>query len=300
MNAPTSAAPTSSLQNPDASAQVVGLWVYPIKSCGGISLREATLTADGIDLDRAWMVVDESGEMVTQRDYPRMALVQPTLKTNEMVLRASGMLALHVSIDSVESAMRVRVWDDTVDAFDMGDVAAQWFTDFLTAGKTRLRLVRFDPDFRRISSRKWTKDVEATTLFSDGFAYLVASLESMADLRQHGAGHAWGANDDAALMQRFRPNIVLSGLSAHGEDHVADLRSGGVHLRLVKPCARCQVPEIDPRTGVPGDGITAALRAYRADSRLDGALTFGMNAILLSGEGTSLTLGDTVGAHYAF
>jgi uncharacterized protein len=285
---------------PDAEATVVGLWVYPIKSCGGIALREATLTADGIDLDRAWMVVDESGEFVTQRDYPRMALIQPTLKQFDMVVRAPGMLALHVSIESVEKPMRVRVWDDVVDAFDMGDVAAQWFTDFVTGGKERLRLVRFDPDFKRVSSRTWTRDVEATTFFSDGFAYLVASMESIDDLRAQGAGHTWVGAQSAELMQRFRPNIVLSGLQSHGEDHVATLAANGLEFRLVKPCARCPVPEVDPATGVPGEGITAALRAYRADSRLNGALTFGMNAILTQGDGKQLAVGDRLAAAYAF
>ena len=88
------------------------------------------------------MVVDEQGDSSRQRELPRMALVRPTLRTWSMVLRAPGMLALHMRLDAVEAACRVRVWDDEVAAFDMGDLAAQWFSDFLAGA---LRLVRFDP-----------------------------------------------------------------------------------------------------------------------------------------------------------
>src|SRR6478735_8139614 len=106
------------LNAPDISARIERLFVYPIKSCAGVELREAVLTETGLDLDRAWMVVDEAGEFVTQRELPRMALVQPQLKLHEVVLRAPGMLALHLAIDTVEEPMQVKIWDDTVPAFD--------------------------------------------------------------------------------------------------------------------------------------------------------------------------------------
>jgi uncharacterized protein YcbX len=130
-------------QPPEATARVARLFVYPVKSCAGVELREAVLTETGLDLDRAWMVVDEAGEFVSQRELPRMALIRPQLKLSEVVLRAPGMLALHLAIDTVEEPVRVRIWDDEVAAYDMGAVAAQWFSDFLGS---KLRLVRFDPD----------------------------------------------------------------------------------------------------------------------------------------------------------
>lgn len=142
----------------DVSAQISQLWVYPIKSCAGIRVKEALLIETGLEFDRAWMVVDEAGHFVTQREIPRMALVQPQFKLSDMVLRAPGMLSLHISLQNVEQAVRVRVWDDEVAAFDMGDTAAQWFSDFL--GR-KLRLVRFDPDQQRLSSKsgrlRWTR-----------------------------------------------------------------------------------------------------------------------------------------------
>ena len=105
--------------------------MYPIKSCAGVQVNEALLTETGLELDRAWMVVDAHGEFVTQREWPRMCLIQPQLKTFEMVLRAPGMLALHIALDTVEQACRASVWGQDCAAFDMGDIAAQWFTDFL-------------------------------------------------------------------------------------------------------------------------------------------------------------------------
>jgi hypothetical protein len=153
--------------------------VYPVKSCSGVPVNEAVLTEAGLDLDRAWMVVDAQGEFVSQRELPRMALIRPQLKTYEIILRAPGMLALHLAIDAVEQPVRVRVWDDEVPAYDMGAVAAQWFSDFL--GQP-LRLVRFDPAHRRLSSLKWTGGIEAPNQFSDGFPVLVTSEASLDDL----------------------------------------------------------------------------------------------------------------------
>src|SRR5207253_3041687 len=121
----------SSSKEPDAHTRIARLFVYPVKSCAGVEVSEAPLTETGLDLDRAWMVVDDTGEFVTQRQLPRMALVKPQLKHNEVILRAPGMLALHLAVEQVAGPARVRVWKDEVDAWDMGDVAAQWFSDFL-------------------------------------------------------------------------------------------------------------------------------------------------------------------------
>src|SRR5437763_2955420 len=112
---------------PDVRTRIARLFVYPVKSCTGVELQEAVLTETGLDLDRAWMVVDDTGEFLSQRDEPRMALIKVQVKHLEVVLRAPGMLALHLGIDMVDSPRRVRVWDDEVDAWDRGPVADQWF-----------------------------------------------------------------------------------------------------------------------------------------------------------------------------
>jgi hypothetical protein len=156
----------------DVQARIQQLWIYPIKSCAGMAVDEALLTPTGLEWDRAWMVVDLQGEFVTQRELPRMALIQPAFKLDQLVLRAPGMLALHLSLDGVEFQRRVRVWDDEVDAWDMGDLAAQWFSDFLGPDAPddlkKLRLVRFDPEVKRLCSARWTGGRESVTQFADG------------------------------------------------------------------------------------------------------------------------------------
>ena len=288
--------PENALSAPDLSARIERLFVYPIKSCAGVELREAVLTETGLDLDRAWMVVDEAGEYVTQRELPRMALIRPQLKLHEVVLRAPGMLALHLQIDTVEEPARVRIWGDEVRAYDMGPIAAQWFSDFL--GR-KLRLVRFDPDHRRLSNRKWTGEIEAPNQFSDGFPLLLASQASLDLLNEKLAarGHA------AVGMERFRPNIVLSGIEAHDEDRVGMFEVAAdqpVRLQPVKPCGRCPIPDIDPATAEIDPAIGDTLRTYRANALLNGAMSFGMNLVIAQGVDQTLKVGQAVTADLRF
>jgi len=283
--------------NPDV-LRISQLFLHPIKSCGGIAVDEATLIDTGFEYDREWMVVDREGDFVSQREFPRLALIRPTLRSSDLVLRAPGMLALHLQLDAVEGPCRVRVWNDVVDAFDMGDLAAQWFSDFL--GQP-LRLARFDPDARRLASARWTGDVQARTAFSDAFPLLVTSTASLAELNQRltAAGH------EAVTMQRFRPNIVLDGLTdANGEDFVDTLHidspDGTVIVKLVKPCGRCSVPDVDPATAEQGHAVADTLSTYRSEPRIDGALAFGQNAVILEGLGHHLRVGAAVHAELAF
>ena len=282
----------------NVQATVSGLFVHPVKSCAGVALREARLMDTGLDLDRAWMVVDAEGRFVTQREQPRMALVRPQIKVLEVVLRAPGMLALHLGINEVEKPARVQVWGDALDAWDMGDLAGQWFSDFL--GRPGLRLARFDPEVTRLASKQWTGEVEAPIEFADGFPLLVVGEASLAELNQRlaAAGHA------AVGIERFRPNIVLAGLQAHDEDRLHELRiataEGEVVLRLVKPCPRCPIPNVDPASGQSSPEVLQTLSAYRAYARLDGALAFGMNAVIVQGAGHPLCVGDAVRADWRF
>jgi uncharacterized protein YcbX len=287
--------------NGTPSGTIGGLWLHPVKSCGGIALADALLVETGLDLDRAWMVVDEAGEMLTQRELPRMALIQPTIKGGDVVLKAPGMLGLHLKIDTVEQPTRVRVWDDVVKAYDMGALAAQWFTDFLGPPSTgKLRLVRFDPEQERLSSAKWTGELKAENPFTDGFPLLMANNASLADLNQRlaAAGHA------PVTMQRFRPNLVLDGLEPFDEDHIAEIviaaDEGPVRLRLVKPCVRCSIPDVDPATAATGHAVGDTLAGFRADPRMNGGLTFGMNAVIVEGFGHTLRTGQRFEASFAF
>lgn len=294
-------APLAEAAGGELAIRLAALHVYPVKSCAGVVLAESLLIETGLEFDRAWMLVDAAGRFVTQRELPRLALVRPTLRSLDMVLRAPGMLALHIALDAAPAPVRVTIWRDEVAAFDMGALAAQWFSDFLC---TRLRLVRFDPGQQRLSDRDWTGDVAAENAFSDGFPLLVVSLASLAELNRRLAA----AGEPAVTLARLRPNLVIDGpaevLAAHGEDHLDEITfdsaDGPLRLRLVKPCARCPIPDVDPDTGVPGHALGDALAGYRADARLGGALTFGMNAVIVDGVDRTLRSGMAGRATWKF
>lgn len=287
----------------DLAALITGLFVYPVKSCAGVRVAQAMLLDTGLEFDRAWMVVDGHGNFLTQRELPRMALIQPQLKTCEMVLRAPGMLALHVALDQVEAPSRVWLWDEEVAAYDMGPVAAQWFTDFLGVPA---RLVRFDPDHKRISSLQWTGGIEALNQFNDGYPLLVISQASLDQFNDKLIALGFAA----VGMERFRPNIVLGdapgevALAPHDEDRLELLQiataQGPVRLKPVKPCPRCPIPNIDPATAVSSHEVGDMLQSYRQDAQLNGAVSFGMNAIVLEGLDHQLRIGQPVGANYRF
>lgn len=289
----------------DLQATIDQLWVYPVKSCAGVALTEAELTDTGLLYDRAWMVVDSSGEFVSQRELPRMALIQPSFKMGQLMLRAPGMPSLHLALDAAEAPTKVRVWDDELMAYDMGDLAAQWFSDFLgpeaPADLKRLRLARFDPEARRACDARWTGGREANTQFADGFGLLVTSTASLTELNERLAK----VGEAPVSMQRFRPNIVLGAIEAHDEDRLGamTINTGADTAAVidpVKPCARCPIPNIDPATVASTPAVSDALQRYRQDPRVNGAITFGMNAIVIEGDGLVLRVGQTVSAGWRF
>lgn len=287
----------SSSNNP-LRAVISQLLIYPVKSCAPVALKQALLTDQGLDLDRAWMVVDDKGQCLSQREYPRLALVEPQLRLSDLILRAPGMLGLHLSIDAVERAMKVWLWDEAIDAWDMGAVAAQWFSDFLGCPA---RLVRFDPQFDRPSSRRWTGGRTVLNQFSDGFPLMLISQPSLDGLN----ARLQSAGQEPVSMLRFRPNIVLSASDseqwqAHDEDRVDVLHiateGDGVQLKPAKPCSRCTMVDIDPQTAATGNRVLGALQTYRRDPRLDGAISFGMNLMVLQGFDQTLAVGQSVSA----
>jgi uncharacterized protein YcbX len=304
---------TAYVSSRDVTAKIARLFVHPVKSCAGVEVQEALLTETGLELDRAWMVVDAQGVFVTQREHPPLALVRPQIKLHELVLSAPGMSALHITRGGVAKTISVKLWDDEVSAFDMGDEAAQWFTDFLsmsadanqislprTYRPNTYRLVRFDPAHRRASNPDWTGGVQALNLFSDGYPLLVLSNASLAELNERlvAAGHA------SVGIERFRPNIVLSGLHAHDEDSlgVMHVAAGAeeVLLKPVKPCPRCPIANVDPLTATISPEVGDILQSYRQDARVEGAVTFGMNTIVLQGVGATLQVGRLVTAYFDF
>jgi uncharacterized protein len=267
-------------------ATITALNIYPVKSCRGIPLQQGTLTPTGFRDDRHWMLVRPSGRFVTQRELPRMALIGTRVDEAGLTLTAPDMPALTVPRAAPGMARPVTVWKFDGQGLDYGAEAAAWVTQFL---ETPLSLVAFDTSMPRTCSPDWTKGTHATTEFSDGYPVLVISRASVADLNSR-----LQSKSSAALpMERFRPNVVIDGVEAYAEDRIHELRCGDITLRHVKPCARCTITTTDQQRGaVDGVEPLRTLKEYRFDRELRGVL-FGQNAIVASGVGKILRVGDT-------
>lgn len=262
--------------------RISALNIHPVKSCAAIPLEQARVLPTGLESDRRWMIVDARGRYQTQREMPRLALIRPRLDGEGLIASAPGMPDLVVGTDGAER-VSVRIWDDTCTGIDAGEPAAQWVSDFL--GRP-LRLVGFDMDTRRPVAPRWTDGIEASALFSDAFPFLVLSEGSLEDLNSR--------LPQPLPMNRFRPNIVLSGLVPYQEDHIREFTAGEVRIRLVKACARCAIPSTDQDTGErQGDEPLRTLKSYRWDRALRGAI-FGQNGILVSGANGRLQVGQAV------
>lgn len=280
-------------------ATLTQLILYPIKSCAGMAVPAATLLDAGLAAqgvhDREWMVVTEDGQFLTQREFPRMALVRPQPEGETLRVRMDGQpdLVLPLAWRGTDTPRQVRIWDDLVDAADCGDAAAGWFTRALA---TPCRLVRFRRDIQRPTSVKWTGGVPSQTRFADGYPLLLIGQASLDDLnlRLAAAGRA------PLPMDRFRPNLVVDGLDAFEEDYLEALHDDAVAIRPVKPCARCPIPAVDQDTGVPGPDPLDILQSYRANARMEGAVCMGMNCIVVRGAGSELRVGQVLDAELAF
>lgn len=280
-------------------ASIAALHIYPVKSCAGIDLAAASLGRAGLEAhavgDREWMVVDAgSGQFLTQREAPRMALIAPEIEAGQLVLRAPGMPARAIALGEFalrQPGLAVRVWNHACMAFDEGDEVAGWLSRFL--GR-ELRLARFDPAHKRQSNRERTGNREALNRFSDGYPILLISEASLADLNDR----LQEAGREALPMNRFRPNIVLGQVGPFDEDRLVSLSSAGFALTPVKPCPRCPIPSIDQASGMRGPDPLDILGQYRDDPEL--GVVFGQNVIVARGYGSILTIGQALDLEWNF
>ena len=261
-------------------AKITALNIYPVKSCRGVALDRARLTATGFQYDRNWMIVDDNGRFQTQRELPLLSLIKTEVGGSGLKLSAHGMPDLVVPLAADGEKVSVCVWRDTCRGIDTGATSAAWLSEFL---KKHLRLVCFDASTTRSCSPEWVGSVPAQSMFSDEFPLLVLSEGSLANLNQRLAA--------PLPMNRFRPNIVVSGLKPHDEDRIFELYSPNVRLRLVKPCTRCVITNTDQATGRVGEEPLRTLKSYRWDAKMRG-VTFGQNAIILKGADSELRVGQ--------
>lgn len=262
---------------------------YPLKGAGGIDLREARLDEFGIPGDRRWMLVRPDGHFISQRTHARLALIRvfpgeggggPRAEGSDGGLRfrvqATGMDSFHLlSAEGSGSGMEVKLFGDCVRGLVVEE-ATEWFSEVL---REECRLVFFPGDLHRPVDPSLAPGHK--TSFSDGYPLLLTTEESLEDLNRR--------LDHPASMLRFRPNLVVTGGGPWEEDTWRVLESGGVCLRLVKPCARCSVTTVDPGTGDRGTEPLKTLMGFRGHL---GRGYFGQNAVF-SGTGI-FRVGDSV------
>ncbi|WP_417765475.1 MOSC domain-containing protein [Spongiibacter tropicus] len=244
---------------------VSALWRYPVKSLTGNSERTMTLDRRGPAGDRCWMLVDERGHFLTQRQLPSMC----RLHAEE---QAGGVLLHH--LDRGESIwlekpcgakpVRVVVWKDSCEALDAGDAAAQRLSAWL--GQP-VRLCYQPDDSERQIDLTYARAGDQLS-FADGFPFLLCTEASLRLLED-----AYG---DVLAMQRFRPNIVVAGATPFAELTWRRLRIGDVDFDVVKPCTRCVIPSLDPRTGERQRAVSLLLRDH---CKHEDKIVFGQNLI---------------------
>ena len=243
---------------------VSNLSIYPVKSCREVKQNSTLIEKFGLKNDRRWMVVDENGVMLTQRKIAKMCLIQPELTKTGLTLSTESMDTLYVETPSSSKKCNVKVWADHCQAFDAGDDAASWLSHVLS---TKCRLVYFpDNEFRQVDL-DYANEGDKTA-FSDGFPLLLISQASLDDLNQR--------LSIPIKMNRFRPNIIVEGCEPFAEDSWKKIRIGEVTYRIVKPCSRCVIPNINIETAEREDEPTKTLNRYR---KRENKIFFGQNVI---------------------
>ncbi|CAA0088263.1 putative protein YcbX [Zhongshania aliphaticivorans] len=258
---------------------VTSLWRYPVKSMVGESLARLEVNKWGPNLDRRWMLVDTRHRFVSQRQLPMMSRLSALLTERgvRIQLVSDPGHGIDVAQPTDGQCYDVSVWSDTCSAIDAGDAPAAWLSDVL--GQS-VRLCFMPDDYLRQVDTAFAP-IGAQVSFADGFPFLLCSTASLAALSK--------SLGRTLEMERFRPNIVVTGSEAFAEDAWRRLRIGDVEFDLVKPCARCAIPTINLDNGVREPDVFRMLRRERTR---DGQVFFGQN-LLHRGDG-SITLGQEV------
>ncbi|GGB92419.1 MOSC domain-containing protein [Dyadobacter sediminis] len=243
------------------------IWIYPVKSLGGIRLTEALTEEKGLRYDRRWMIVDENGLFQTQRFSPEMALIDVALQAGGLKIfsRNNPENYTLVPFEPVsKETISVKVWNDVVDAVTVSDAVDQWLSAEL--GKT-VRLVMMPENTQRKADPRYAMHDENVS-FADGFPFLVISQASLDDLNSR--------LPEPVSMARFRPNFVITGTKPFAEDEWKSITIGNATFEIVKPCARCIMTTINPATAEKGVEPLKTLATYR---KINNKILFGQNVV---------------------
>ncbi|KAA0991387.1 MOSC domain-containing protein [Dyadobacter aurulentus] len=243
------------------------IWIYPVKSLGGIRLSEAKMEERGLQLDRRWMIIDENNKFVTQRTLPKMALIDVYVTSEGLKIlnRTEPDNAFTVPFQPVTSHPRtVTIWDDVVEAVTVSNEADQWLSEQLGFPA---QLVKMPENTERKADPKYAKNGEIVS-FADGYPFLIISEASLQELNTK--------LESEITMRRFRPNFVISGTRPFEEDQWKNVNIGAATFEIVKPCARCVLTTIDPQTAEKGPEPLKTLATFR---KFNNKIMFGQNAV---------------------
>ena len=256
---------------PSASLILTGLFIYPIKSLGGISLPAAGLTPRGLRHDRRWLLVDERNRFLTQREHPIMALLAVEATHNGFLLRhrqRPELPPLHLPFEAEPTkTLIVTIWDDLVFAWRGTPAADEWLSAAL--GQPCKLVYMPNVAYREVEPDKPELNPPGTLVsFADGYPYLLATEESLAKLNAQ--------LPEAVPMNRFRPNLVVSGAPADAEMKWTDFQINDLNFRSVRGCGRCVVTTINQDTAArnAGNEPLRTLATYRQQGR---KILFGQN-----------------------
>ena len=257
------------------------LFIYPVKSLGGISVETTLVTDRGFQYDRRYMLVDEHNRFLTQREYPVMALLQTVIDGNDLLVYHKKSIDLKLRLPLIpenEAAVtRVEVWDDICEAVYISPSADEWFSDRISIS---CRLVYMPETSRRRVDTRYALQEEITS-FADGYPVLMIGQSSLDDLNNR--------MEEALPINRFRPNIVFTGGLPFEEDTMEHFIVHGIHCYAVKPCARCVITTTDQETGIAGKEPLRTLASYR---RVNNEIWFGQN--VLTESSGFIRVGDSI------
>lgn len=254
------------------------IWIYPIKSLGGISLSSAKVLGKGLKFDRRWMLVDKNGKFLTQRVHPSMALFRLSMDDDTLTVRyKEDSINLSLKHSPTSGSLQVQIWDDTVMAVEVGEEYNQWFTMHLGL---ECRLVYFPEESARPVDPRYKVNDEHVSL-ADAYPFLIIGQSSLDDLNKR--------LEQTLSMKRFRPNFVVEGGEPYEEDTWTSLTIGATRFMGVKPCARCVLITVDPETSEKGAEPLRMLSTYRKQGN---KIYFGQNLVAL--DLAEVYVGDTV------
>ena len=262
------------------SMKVSGIFIYPVKSVRAVSLSQAEVRRRGLAGDRRWVVVDRSGQFLSQRSHPKLALVSAAVETDGSIsVDAPGMPHLHVTVPLGNKRLTVTVWDDTFEAAGGGSQAASWLSCYLGCP---CQLVYMDQLAHRAVAPAYGQPGDVVS-FADAVPLLLATDASLVDLNRRMA--------QPLPMSRFRPNVTIAGSEPWEEDRWKLVRIGSVEFEVTHGCARCVMTTIDQDTcEKSGDGEPLkTLATFRRD---ENGVYFGQNLVPRS-VGT-IAIGDPV------